>query len=89
MQPVESDLVQSIGDLTLVGNRSENFIPSDGKTFDHGAEDSDVFDFVDEEDSEQGKSNCFYTLDSSLSLLQLQHFQAPLTFSSLTKISVF
>ena len=52
MQPVESDLVQSIGDLTLVGNRSENFIPSDGKTFDHGAEDSDVFEFVDEEDSE-------------------------------------
>ena len=38
--------VQSIGDNTLMGYRSENFIPSEGKTYDQG-EESDVFEFSD------------------------------------------
>ena len=43
-----------LDDRELVGERSENFIPSEGKTFDHG-EESDVFEFDDDGDSERGK----------------------------------
>ena len=44
-----------LDDRELVGERSENFIPSEGKTFDHG-EESDVFEFDDDGESEKGKS---------------------------------
>ena len=43
-----------LDDRELVGERSENFIPSEGKTFDHG-EESDVFEFDDDGESEKGK----------------------------------
>ena len=47
--------MQSIGDNTLMGNRSENFIPDEGKTYEHG-EESDVFQFSDSDVSDRGKS---------------------------------
>ena len=50
LQRVESIL----DDRELVGERSENFIPSEGKTFDHG-EESDVFEFDEDDHSEKGK----------------------------------
>ena len=39
--------------MTLLGNRSEQFVGSEGKTYD--PIDSDAFDYV-EEDSEKGKA---------------------------------
>ena len=57
-----------LDDRELVGERSENFIPSEGKTFDHG-EESDVFEFDDDGESEKGKS----TLDIA-TLLVSEHF---------------